>query len=355
MIRNRLRWLPAIAVPALIAAGMVAANASGGVDLPERSPAEVLAMVAEHPDTSFSGTVEQASDLGLPAPPKEGLNAVPKASEALEWLSGSHTVRIFVDGPAKARVQVLDQLAERDVIVNGSDAWLYDSREKSALHATLPSGSDGSHWLRGSSFNPVELANRLLNRLDPSTEVALGSNVKVAGRASYNLVLTPRTPDTLVGSVSVAVDGETGMPLSFSVLARGQGDPAISVAFTKLSLDTPKAALFDFAPPPGTDVTEHPASGKPLSKTPDAADAPAPIITADPIIIGSDWATVVELPPASAPAELLTSPLFAQLTTAVDRGRLLSTSLVNVMITDDGRIFAGAVPAHVLQAAVTGQ
>ena len=36
---------------------------------------------------------------------------------------------------------------------------------------------------------------------------------------------------------------------------------------------------------------------------------------------------------------------------AVPGGRLLSTSLVNVLLTDDGRIFVGMVPADRLQAA----
>ncbi len=36
---------------------------------------------------------------------------------------------------------------------------------------------------------------------------------------------------------------------------------------------------------------------------------------------------------------------------AVDGGRALSSTLVSVLITDDGRVFAGAVPVERLQAA----
>jgi len=38
-------------------------------------------------------------------------------------------------------------------------------------------------------------------------------------------------------------------------------------------------------------------------------------------------------------------------TDAVDGGRALTTTLVSVLITDDGRIFAGSVPVERLQAA----
>ena len=357
MMRNRLRWLPAIAVPALIGAGVVAASASGDIQLPERTPAEVFVMMAEHPDASFSGTVEQTSELGLPELPTDGPDAVPEAADVLEWLSGSHSVRVFVDGPQKARLQVLDRLAERDVVVNGNSVWLYDSREKTAHHAVLPADGECEHEAGAMKFQPAWLAEQLLGKLDANTEVSLGTNLNVAGRAAYDLVLTPKTPDTLIGSVSVAVDGETGMPLSVRVLARGQSDPAISVAFTELSLEAPEAKLFEFTPPEGTDVTEHPVP----SDWPEKSDLPMhgdkPELTdpADPIIGGSDWTTVVEFPAGSAPAELFDSPLYAQLTTAVDGGRLVSTSLLNILITDDGRVVAGAVPVHLLQAAVTGQ
>ena len=44
--------------------------------------------------------------------------------------------------------------------------------------------------------------------------------------------------------------------------------------------------------------------------------------------------------------------MLAQLTTAVDGGRAIETSLVSVLLTDDGRVLAGAVPVDRLVAAV---
>ena len=54
---------------------------------------------------------------------------------------------------------------------------------------------------------------------------------------------------------------------------------------------------------------------------------------------------------AEALAELTASPLYTQVTDAVDGGRTLSTTLVSVLITDDGRVFAGSVPVERLLAA----
>ena len=46
--------------------------------------------------------------------------------------------------------------------------------------------------------------------------------------------------------------------------------------------------------------------------------------------------------------ELDRAALYEQLTTPVDGGRLLSSTLLSVLVTDDGRILVGAVPGETL-------
>jgi hypothetical protein len=48
---------------------------------------------------------------------------------------------------------------------------------------------------------------------------------------------------------------------------------------------------------------------------------------------------------------LLADPLLRQATVTVPGGRAISTSLLNVLLTDDGRVVAGSVPLERLQAA----
>lgn len=347
MMRRGLRWLPAAVAPVLVAVGVIAANADAGVALPEKSAEEVLALVINSDVRSLSGTIEQASELGLPELPTTGTSAMADAGEWLELLSGSHTARVYLDGMEKARVQVLDTLAERDLIRHGDDLWLYDSREKAATHLRVPCRDHAGTELPQAHLTPGDLVDRLLPKLTSSTDVAVSDGVRVAGRTAYELVLTPRTADTLVGSVAVAVDSETGLPLRYAVHARGQTDAAFSVGFTSITLGEPPADLFEFTPPPGTTVTEKP------EPTRAEADALPPDLP-EPTVHGEGWATVVEIPAQAVPAELLQSPILAAATTSVDGGRLLSTSLLNILVTDDGRVFAGAVPLRVLQAATTG-
>lgn len=367
MKRRWVRWLPAVVVPAVIGAGvLIAPLAAGAADLPSKSPREVLALVSSSDSRAFSGTIEQTSDLGLPTLPSTspGSGSGTGSSEAdvasgIELLTGSHRAQVAADGPTKVRIQVLDQLAERDVIRNGDDVWLYSSTGRKATHVTLPSKTATRPDPDASDLTPSALAQRFLSAVDSSTSVTLGDNTKVAGRDAYDLVLTPRTTATLVRSVSIAVDGTTGIPLRVQVDARGQKQVAVQVGFTSFSADRPPASRFEFAPPAGATVTEknlthdgpsripsHPGARSPQDPVAPGAEQSQP----RPVVTGSGWDAIVSLPAGSASASLTSSPLFAQLTTAVDGGRALSTSLLSVLVTDDGRVFAGAVPVSALQA-----
>lgn len=349
-----IRWIPAVAVPAVIAAGVIVVPlAAGAAELPVTSPADVIRLVAASDTETFSGTVEQSSELGLPSLPTASGSSGSSGSSsgeqsALELLTGDHTAKVFVDGAEKQRVQVLDQLAERDAVRNGSQVWLYDSKAQSATRLTLPdrtsSGSDTA-TPTPLATTPQALAEKLLAAADPSTKVTLAPQSTVAGRDAYTLVLTPRTDATLVGSVRIAVDGATGIPLRVQVLAKGASAPAFEAGFTTFSTDRPAASVFAFTPPKNATVTERTVPEHPAQKSAAPADHPKPQVT------GEGWASIVTLPAGSAPASLTSDPLFAQLTTSVDGGRALSASLVSVLVTADGRVLAGAVPVSALQAA----
>lgn len=356
MTRTWLKWMPAVAVPVLIASAAVAvpiaANAS--VDLPAKTPSQVLALFAGKKVTALSGTITQTSDIGLPALPTSGVGSDASAASALELLTGSHTARVYLDGKTNLRVQVMDRLAERDLIRHGSDVWLYDSKGKKVVHSSLPDRSAGvPEGTRGAVLTPEQIATKLLASLDPSTTVSVAADTRVAGRTAYELVLTPKAGDTLVSSVAIAVDSATGLPLKVDVAARGQSAPAFSVGFSSLTLGALDASLFSFTPPAGAKVTEQALPGAGSVKKHPGAMTQDPATR--PTVIGSGWDAVVAVPAGADLSKLTGSPLYSKLTTAIAGGHLFHTALVNVFLTDDGRIFAGSVPAERLQAAAAGK
>jgi outer membrane lipoprotein-sorting protein len=394
------RWLPAGIVPVVIVTAAVSGSAVAEAQpqLPARTAQELLEFVATSADDAYSGTVEQSSNLGLPdlsmATPPGRTSGSDPTSTALELLTGEHTARVYVDGTEKARVQVLDQLAQRDVVVNGTDAWYYDSESNEAVHAALPDKQTVKAdleaelqektaeypELRDLPRTPAEVAEVFLARIDPSTDVTVDGTSRVAGRSAYELVLTPEDDATLIGSVSVSVDSETGVPLNVTVLARGQEEAAFSAGFSSVDFSAPDADLFAFTPPAGATVTEAPTADElkaELEAEQELNQAPAEA-QQQPTVIGQGWSTIVELPAGTAgtlgmtptagdtagmgeimeikpgmdPDEVAgAQAMLEQALTDVEGGQALQTSLVSVLITDDGRILAGAVGVDQLVAA----
>ena len=394
--RRLSRWIPAIAAPIAmgVAVVVVPMQANAAVDLPDLTPAELLEFAASSEVEALSGTIEQTSELGLPDlsglsgamggggagdgdGPADGDEASASATDLDDLISlatGTHTARVYVDGH-DARMQVLDRLAERDVYVSDDGAWVYDSREQAATHVTVDEASfdaleqelEAAHGADAEARadelreqyeaeagepmpTPEELLDRALAKLDETTEVSVGTDARVAGREVYELVLEPRDAETLVGEVTVAIDGETGVALAASVTARDAAEPAFSVAFTDVSFEAPEASVFDFTPPEGTEVTEHVVTAPTLAELEQRkAEAEAGATgegMPQPVVHGEGWTTVVELPAGEGAAAGLdpeASAMLDALTQRVDGGRVLSTSLLNVLLTEDGRVLAGAV------------
>jgi outer membrane lipoprotein-sorting protein len=365
VVKNSVRWLPAVIAPVLIAAGAIGipAVANAASTPPSKTAQQVLSLIAGAKDAVYSGTVEQTSDLGLPQVPTVGPGSSSTGSDAtsqlLDLLTADHTARVFVGGQNKERLQVLDSLAERDVVRNGSDLWAYDSKTKTATHVTLTPHAPGSHQSSPDNatpgpdpetLTPAALADKFLAAIQPSTKVSVSSTSSVAGRPVYQLELTPKTGSTLVASVTLSVDAKTGLPLKVVVDARGQKADAFTVGFRSIDFSAPAASLFDFTPPKGATVTT-PKADKPGPGT-NGADKGA----MKPSVTGTGWASIVELPAGAAGAKdpagsASQSRLLDELTTSVAGGRALQTSLLSVLLTNDGRILVGAVPIASLEAA----
>jgi hypothetical protein len=181
--------------------------------------------------------------------------------------------------------------------------------------------------------------------------VSTGQNILVAGRGSYELTLTPKSPGTLIASVTISVDGKTGLPLAVAVYAVGQDSPAFKVSFDSVSFSAPAESLFAFTPPSGVTVKElsQPVTPKQAHQSehaPTAAQQAAQQTEIDKLK-AQGWAAIIQMPASKAATKQLDSvrsnSYFNQLTSAVSGGRIFSTALFNILITDDGRIFAGAV------------
>lgn len=350
-------WLPAVIAPVVVVGAIAVpalANAAG-TPIAGANPtaADVIASVAKSSDAQYSGKLSQTSDLGLPELPtgSGGSSLEGNASDAISMLTQSHTARLYVDGATKQRVQVTQQLAEQDLVRNGNDVWTWDSKQREATHVTLP--SDTAKSMKDGTTTPADVATKAIDAITPSTTVSKPTSTTVAGQRAWQIVLTPKSSDTLVGRVELAVDQQTGLPLRATVLAKGQSDAAFQVGFTSLSYGAPAARLFDFTPPSDAKVTAKDLSDAAAHAKDHAGDHRGDR-AGTPTVAGSGWDAIAELPAGTADRSGLDADgtsLLNQLTKAVDGGRAVQTSLVSVYLTDDGRVLVGAVPVSSLVAA----
>jgi outer membrane lipoprotein-sorting protein len=380
-LARRARWgVPAIAVVGVAAAigvPLVAADASP--NLPAKTAGQLLTDVASAQARPFSGTVVETARLGLPAIPGQGSN-----TSALSLLTGSHTIRVWYGGPQQTRLALVGDLAESDLVRNGSDLWLWSSQDKTAEHVKLPDrahSTDPAEQARKQALDnltPAQAAAQALKAVDPTTVVTVDGTARVAGRSAYELVLAPRDTRSTVAQVRIAVDSATHVPLRVQVFAKGHHAPAFETGFTTVTFTKPPASVFRFTPPPGTKVssdladalqgrnlreqhTVPPGSdGKSLQRNGSAnPDGLAKAGAADDTqVIGQGWTAIVQLsgveltgqrgPGRNEQARVLLNAL-KPVSGPFGSGRVLKTALVNILVLDNGKAYVGAVPVSMLE------
>ncbi|GIF78072.1 LolA family protein [Asanoa siamensis] len=376
--RPVLRWLvPATAAAAVIGGGAAVATVAGAADptLPERSAAQLLVDVQTARLDGLSGTVVQRADLGLP--PIASLAGMLGDDNLMSLVDGQHTLRVWYAGPDKARVSLVGGNAQTDLIRNGSDAWVWSSRAKTATHTKIDADGDHGAPPTGLPTSPQEAADLALKAIEPSTQVSVGRSTNIAGRDAYELNLTPRDRASLVGQISIAVDATEHVPLRFRIYPSASDKPAFEVAFTMVNFDRPDDAQFTFNPPPGTKVNEAKQLVEDAAKSKDgqalqdriakekerAAKGTKPA-GEGPTVIGTGWTTVImarlDQPAGQQPGgdemKQITGLLgqLPKVSGAWGSGRLFTSHLATGLLTDDGRVFFGAVaPEKLYEAATT--
>ncbi|GAA4602626.1 outer membrane lipoprotein carrier protein LolA [Actinoplanes octamycinicus] len=373
--RPALRWLVPGATALVVIGGGAAAGtivASADPSLPDRSAAQLLVDLQGANPAGLSGTVVQSADLGLPgiAGLASSLGGAGGGNGLTSLIAGSNTARVWYAGEDKVRVALQGTQGETDVIRNGSDVWQWSSSDNTGTHLKLPADAGKAKQSLPSAVpsTPQEAADAALAAIDPTTKVETTGAAQVAGRDAYELVLSPKDTESLVGQVRLAIDAEQHIPLRVEVYAKNAVKPAVRVAFDTISFTVPDAQQFTFNPPPGAKIDE--AGAKDLAPSNGAkkpvphASAPAGSKQAEPKVIGKGWTTIIS---ASVPKDALSEltkagqgkgeeaqqvqallGVLPEVSGSWGKGRLLSGSLFSVLITDDGQVLAGLVTPEAL-------
>ncbi|MFF3288324.1 outer membrane lipoprotein carrier protein LolA [Streptomyces sp. NPDC003023] len=388
--RRAARYIVPVAVAGVAAAtiGLVPAlAASGDPDLPKISAQQLIEKMAASDTEQFSGTVKISTDLGLPsldafagamgADSGEGSSADPQ-SKLTELATGTHTLRVAADGPDRQKVSILQDSSEYSLIHNGDEMWGYDSASNEVFHAEEDAQRDGRDGKGGDRApedlpkdlptTPKDLADEVLKAAGDTTSITVGGTSQVAGRDAYKLVVKPKQAGSTIGSITVAVDAENGVPLKFTLTPSSGGKAVIDAGFTKVDFSRPAASTFDFTPPKGAKVTEageleHGESehGRGHEKAPEEFKGLESMGGLN--VIGEGWTSIAKIEgPAGegtggpkggegdvpAEAQQFLDALGDKVEGKFGSGTVFKTRLVNALMTDDGTVYVGAVTKDAL-------
>ncbi|MEU8778042.1 DUF2092 domain-containing protein [Streptomyces sp. NPDC048606] len=379
--RKAARYVVPVAVAGVAAAtvAMVPAFANAGnPDLPKVTAQQLIEKIAASDAQQLSGTAKISTDLGLPKLAGNllggggvaGGSADPQDKIA-QLANGTHTFRVAADGPDRQKLTFLDGKDEYTLVHNGADVWGYDSKSNEAFHEKDPQGARGGREHKTGdrlATSPQQLAQEVLKEAGPTTDISVGDTAQVAGRDAYQLVLKPKQTGSTVGSVQIAVDAKNGVPLRIQLLSSQGGKPIVDAGFTQVAFDKPAADTFTFTPPKGAKVTE----GSDLKDGAEGHGKDFKALDAFPGLdaltgggngkgevtpLGEGWATVARIDTGAgkglkelendknAPKEAkqFLNSLGEKVTGTFGEGRIMSTRLVNALITDDGKVYVGAV------------
>lgn len=382
--RKAARYIVPVTVVGVAAAtiGLVPALAdSGDPDLPKITAQQLIEKIAKSDVQQLSGTVKISTDLGLPnlgglesgllsgaAGQDEGGSSAEPTAKLTELASGTHTLRVAADGPDRQKLSLLENAAEYSLIHNGKDVWGYDSKSNEVYHGTSSESPERGKD-RQPPATPKDFAEEALKAVDDTTSVTVDGTAQVAGRDAYKLLIKPKQSGSTVGAITVAVDAKTGMPLKFTLTPASGGAAVVDAGFTKVSFAEPAASTFDFTPPKGAKVTEEKdlgkAPGKPFDKG--GAREHAPKAGEDfgkglggldgMKTIGEGWNAIATfdtggegVPSGGAGGDLggFMDSLGDKVHGKFGSGTVFSTRLVNALITDDGKVYAGLVTKDAL-------
>ncbi|MDX3548616.1 DUF2092 domain-containing protein [Streptomyces europaeiscabiei] len=333
----------------------------------------------------------------------DGGSAADPSAKLLELATGTHTLRVATDGPDKQKLSLLDDAAEYSVIHNGDDLWAYDSASNEVYHAKdagegkdQRAGKDVPGTAEDVPATPQKLAEEALKAVDDTTSVTVDGTAQVAGRDAYKLVIKPKQSGSTVGAISIAVDSKTGLPLKFTLTPASGGAAVVDAGFTKVDFGKPSASTFDFTPPKGAKVTEADEAGKSGdhesgfgdsvfeesgkngaskdgkdgkgieerkgSKGPEGSEEEFASGLDGLKTIGKGWSTIAEFDSGAeggmptgggdssgdARVDGFLNSLGDQVKGEFGSGTVFKTRLINVLFTDDGKVYAGAVTKDAL-------
>ncbi|MGH2916807.1 MAG: LolA family protein [Solirubrobacteraceae bacterium] len=233
------------------AAIAVAATSSNPVPAPRplaqavHSALSSKAPVGISADVQFTNNLISSSDFtGGPRDP------------LLQGASG----RLWI-GAHSLRIELQTSNGDAELVASNGSFWISDPASRSVYEGALPAHAtgDSSAGAAGDHVPTVARIQAEIQKLMSHVALAGATTADptdVGGLAAYSVSVSPKHSGGLLGSLQLAWDAARGVPLQFSIYARGNSTPVIQLTLTNVSYGAVPASDFAISPPSGYQVVK---------------------------------------------------------------------------------------------------
>jgi len=210
--------------------------------------------------------LDQAIEDALSAKPPEGItarvtftnNLFPSGAllgQVASALMTGASGRLWVTNDGHGRIELQSDAGDVQIVWDPTTISIYDASSNTVYRANLPADASSGSTDTGT---PPALADidSFLTRLGAHWAVSDAQPTNVGGQPAYNVSVSPKHDGGLLGSVELAWDAATGVPLRVAVNAQSSSSPALELAVKDISYGAVASSDVDVAPPAGAKVVD---------------------------------------------------------------------------------------------------
>lgn len=166
--------------------------------------------------------------------------------------------RLWV-GDGRIRLEVQSDNGDAQVVFNRGSFWAYDPVMNVVYKGKLPAASSkaakaSAAKSKTDSVPTIAQIQKALSHMAGHLGISGATPTDVGGRPAYRVAVSPKSNGGLIGDLKLAWDATHGLPLDFSVLAKGSSTPVLELKATGISYGRVQNSVFDIQPPAGTKV-----------------------------------------------------------------------------------------------------
>lgn len=165
------------------------------------------------------------------------------------------TGRLWVTGDGHGRIELQSDAGDVQIVWDPQAISVYDASSNTVYRADLPAHTGTSS---SGTATPPTLAeiDSFLTELGMHWATAGPDPTNVGGQPAYSVSLSPKHDGGLLGSVELAWDAATGVPLRVGVDAQGSSSPVLDLSLSDVSYGPVSSSDVAIAPPAGAKVVD---------------------------------------------------------------------------------------------------